>query len=359
MVIALLAPGSSVHTVRWAKALAGRGHEVHLLTQHPPAAGLEVHVKVHLLPHYGGVGYLVNGYRLRLLLSVIKPDVVNAHYATGYGTLARGAKGYPVVLNVWGSDVFEFPEISSFHRAWLLGNLRHADQLVSTSHIMAERTAGLGRGLPPITVVPFGVDTGVFTPNGNDESACGMLVVGTVKSLAPAYGVDRLIQAFAQLRGMNELPRLRLRIVGEGPDRESLERLARKLGIADLMDMVGAVPHALVPNELHKLSVYVALSRSESFGVAVAEASACGIPVVVSDAGGLPEVVQEGITGFVIPGGSPTVAARRIHQLLVDPGLRERMGKAGRVLIGENYEMSQCVDRMIDVLHRAAGKLAV
>lgn len=348
MRILLVAAANSVHTVQWANAFAGRGHRVHLATQHAPLPQLAPAVQVHRLPHRRGTGYLLNRGLARLA-DQLRPDVVNVHYASGYGSLVRGLKDVPVVLNVWGSDVYEFPDRSPLHRAWLLGNLKAARTIVSTSEAMAARVRQLLPDAPPITVVPFGVDTTVFTPAASPGEG---LPVGTVKTLAPTYGIDRLMQAFAQLPTTSGL---RLRIVGDGPEREVLIRLAAQLGVADRTDMVGAVPHARVPDELRKLSVYVALSRAESFGVAVIEASACGLPVVVSDAGGLPEVVRDGVTGFVVPGGDPRVAARRIQELLADPALRTRMGTMGRQFVQERYERSRCVDRMIAVLQQAAN----
>lgn len=355
LVIALLAPASSIHAIRWANAFVRDGHEVHLITQHEPLPGLGPGVELHRLPHWAGLGYLFNGLRLKRLLNHLRPDVVNAHYATGYGTLARNAGMVPVVLNAWGSDVYDFPERGAVHRWWLRGNLSRADQLVSTSEAMADHIRTLYPSMARPIVVPFGVNMELFKPGNPKAGMEGPLVLGTVKSLAPVYGIDRLMRAFAQLLKMDSPAGLRLRIVGDGPQRNELERLAEELGIAGRIDLVGAVPHARVPDELRKLSVYVALSRAESFGVAVVEASACGLPVVVSDAGGLPEVVQDGMTGFVVPGGDPQVAAQRIQQLLADPALRERMGKAGRNMVQERYEQSRCVDRMIAVLQQAAG----
>jgi len=354
LVIALLAPASSVHAIRWANAFVRGGHEVHLITQHEPLPGLDAEVVLHRLPHWAGLGYLFNGLRLKRLLNLLRPDVVNAHYATGYGTLARNVGKVPLVLNVWGSDVYDFPRRGPIHRWWLGGNLRRADLLVSTSGAMADHTRTLYPGLARPIVVPFGVNTELFKPGDPKAGVEAALVLGTVKSLAPVYGIDRLMQAFAQLLKMDVPADLRLRIVGDGPQRKELERLAGELGITDRTDLVEAVPHAQVPEELRKLSVYVALSRSESFGVTVLEASACGVPTVVSDAGGLPEVVRDGVTGYVVADGDPQLAAQQIHQLLSAPALRERLGAAGRRLVQELYEESLCVDRMTAVLQQAS-----
>ncbi len=356
MRVMLLSAASSVHTIRWANAFAERGLEVHLVSQHAPALGLSSQVVVHLLPHGGGLGYLLNGSRLRALVRSICPDIVNAHYATGYGALARRIAGVPLVLNVWGSDVYAFPDKSPFHRWWLLRNLRKADRIVSTSEAMAARTKSLGSGLPPITVVPFGVETQRFSPRTEERAADPRaVVIGTVKSLATAYGIDTLLRAFAAMRNSPEGVSTTLRIVGRGPQEQELERLAVTLGIDAHVDFVGAVPHSEVPAELRKLDVFVALSREESFGVAVIEASAVGLPVVVSYAGGLPEVVEQGMTGAIVPVDDVQAAAAQLRSLVASADLRRTWGAAGRARVIERYEWSACVDRMMDVLQHPSS----
>ncbi|QQR86116.1 MAG: glycosyltransferase [Flavobacteriales bacterium] len=352
MRIVLLSAATSVHTQRWANAYAARGHEVHLIGQHPSSIGYHDDVTMHDLPHAVGLGYLLNGPRLARLLRELKPDVVNAHYATGYGTLARSVRGVPLVLNVWGSDVFDFPEKSVLHKWWVRRNLVAATWVVSTSEAMADRTRQLVPGPGRLTVVPFGVDTRIYAPFLRKDDG-PTLVIGTVKSLAPVYGIDVLIKAFARLVEHSPGAALRLRIVGDGPSRRELEELAVDQGVGRLVEFTGAVPHSQVLAELQRMDVFCALSRQESFGVAVIEASACALPVIVSDAGGLPEVVKDGVTGMVVPRNDHEAAAKAMAQLVASSDLRRQWGTAGRVHVQANYEWAQSVDRMESVLREA------
>ena len=357
MRLLLVAAANSVHTWRWASAFAERGHEVHLLTQHAAVASYPADVRIHRLPHWGGLGYFLNrGAAMRLARS-LQPDAINAHYASGYGTLAPRLTSAPLILNVWGSDVYEFPETSRLHRWLLRSNLKRADAVVSTSGVMADRTRAICPELSEVTVVPFGVDAGVFSPA---PKADGQRVIGTVKTLAPKYGIDTLIEAFSLLNRMDGMAGVRLRLVGDGPSRAALEALAVRLGISDHVDFIGPVSHDRVPGELHRLDVYVALSRaeSESFGVAVIEASACGLPVVVSRVGGLPEVVEHGATGLVVPKEDAASAAAAMAILLGDEQKRAAMGAAGRARVLEHYEWRSCVDRQLAVIKSAIDKRA-
>lgn len=348
----MVAAASSVHAMRWANAFAARGHEVHLATQHDPVPGFDARVTVHRFPHRRGLGYLLNRAALARLVRRLAPDAINAHYASGYGTLATVRSTAPLVLNVWGSDVYEFPDAGPLHRALIRRNLLRADRVVSTSEVMARRTRAICPRLKHIEVVPFGVDMERFMPAPAMPEG---LVIGTVKTLAPKYGIDLLLRAFALLReGQPGWP-ARLRIVGGGPEADALQRLAKELGIAAQVDFVGPVPHDRVPDELRRMHAYAALSRthSESFGVAVIEASACGLPVVVADVGGLPEVVEQGATGFVVPPEDARAAADALVRLSAAPDLRERMGAAGRARVQRLYAWDSCVERMLGVIGEA------
>jgi len=362
MKVALLADRSDIHTVRWVNGLVDRGHGIELLTMHSGGDPLRSRVSVHYLNWGPPLGYYANVWQLRRSLNQIEPDVFHAHFASGYGTLGRLGGVAPYVLSVWGRDVYEFPYRTPLHRRVLLKNLKAADHLCSTSHAMASRTRSLCKQTAPISITPFGVDTTAFSPDGEDRRKQlqldgESLVIGTVKKLNEKYGIDTLIRAFAQLRtrlcAENEqlANSLHLVIVGDGPLRSELERLARSCGIESVTTFVGSVPHADVPSYLRTLNVYVAVSRadSESFGVAVIEASSCGCPVVVSDAGGLPEVVKRGETGIVVPREDSAATSEAIERLVCDPQLRARMGKAGRERVISQYEWAACLDQMEEV----------
>ena len=360
--IALLGPANSIHLQRWAAALVERGHGVSVVSQHRvERALLPARADVLWLPHQGHLGYFANVWALRRHLSRWRPGLLNVHYASGYGTTGGLAGFRPTLLSVWGSDVYEFPYENVF-KGWLVRKvLRRATAIASTSHAMAAQVRRLTPERHEVAVTPFGVDLARFAAQPSQrDPAC--LTLGIVKSLATQYGVDLLLRAFAGLCADADVraaqPTCRLLIVGDGPQRDELLRLAAQLGIAGRTRFVGAVAHSEVPRWLHRLDVFAAPSRSESFGVAVIEAGACGLPVVVSDAGGLPEVVVDGETGLVVPRNNVPALQAALKRLLLDPGLRERLGRQARAHVEREYAWGLCVDRMercyVDTMARSA-----
>jgi glycosyltransferase involved in cell wall biosynthesis len=364
MKLALLSARSDIHTVRWVNALADRGHDVHLFTMHPGGDPLREEVEVHELRFSAPLGYFLNAWSLRRQLRRLRPDVFHAHFASGYGTLGRLSGHHPFVLSVWGRDVYEFPYRSWVHRKVLQANLRKADYVCSTSHVMAEQTRSLCPNLDEITVTPFGIDKTRFEPKPDQSSPAGVITMGTVKKLRPKYGIDVLLRAFARARDQWQRRRqveqegamdtLRLLIVGKGPQRDQLEALSRRLGIREATTFTGAVPHAEVPAYLNRLDVYAAVSRSESesFGVAILEASACGRPVVVSDVGGLPEVVEHETTGLIVERENPEATAEALLSLAGDAALRAELGNAGRRHVLDHYEWESNVSLMEEEVYR-------
>ncbi|MEB6633158.1 glycosyltransferase [Kluyvera cryocrescens] len=365
MKIVILAGASSVHTIRWANGLSASGHDVFVISQHPVIDPLLPEVKVHLLKYRGIPGYFLMVPEVRRLLQEIKPDIVNAHYASGYGTTARLVGYHPWLLSVWGSDVYDFPYKSPLHNWLVKKNIRAADRVASTSHCMAEQTRSLTPEINDIAITPFGVELGQYENiEPLHKEPKDKIIIGTVKTMKPKYGIDTLIEAFAILteslerNSGNNLPKLELRLVGGGEQSEQLKALADKLGISDKVHFIGQVPYTQVPDQLAEMDIYVALSRldSESFGVAIIEAGAAGRPVVVTDVGGLPEVTVNGVSGIVVPRENPKAAAVALEKLVLNSHLRCAMGAAGKKHVTHNYSWDACIETMLEVYNECILK---
>lgn len=360
MKILLLAGANSIHTIKWANGLQNAGLQIYLVSQHPLRHELDKNVKYFELPFKGNLGYFTMVSKVKKIITEIEPDIINAHYASGYGTTARLVGFHPYILSVWGSDIFLFPKKSFIHKWLVKKNLFNADTVASTSQCMAEEINKLIKLNKDITITPFGVDEKSFFNNREYENSGFLnqdkIVIGTVKSLKSVYGIDLLIKSFAMLCSQLKMSHSQLaemiclRIVGGGSDLENLQDLTKNLNIYERVEFVGQVSHEQVPNELAKLDIYVALSRSESFGVAILEAGLNQCPVIVSNVGGLPELVISDQTGIIVESENITQAADAMYKLITQPKLIAEYGRNAQRHVLSNYTWKASIIRMIDVL---------
>lgn len=364
MRICFVAGASSIHTVRWVNAMAARGHDVHLMTMHKGNLNeIDEQVKVHHFKIPAPFGYFLNRFEMNMLLKKIKPDLVHAHYVSGYGTLARLARFRPTLLSVWGSDVYLFPYRSKRNEKTLRKNLAFTNHITATGEALKKQTEQFVRPAEPIKVIPFGIELALFKPKRERSENDEVIYIGTVKGLKAVYGIDILLKSIAQLltvlRVNNEVDvanRIKIMIVGAGPQLGELQQLANELQISGITEFVGAVPNEQVPHYLNKLDIYCALSRSESFGVAVLEASACEVPVIVSDVGGLPEVVRDGETGYIVNNKIVDEVVDKMYTLVIDSEKREKFGRQGRKFVQEYYDWSRNVLQMESVYKEIIGR---
>ena len=202
MKVCFVASADSAHIVKWCNWFAGHGHEVHVISfTQGKIDGSTVHfINTGVNTQGSDLGklkYLLAGRKIKHLIQLINPDVVNAHYATSYGVAMAlsGIKGY--VLSVWGSDIYDFPRKSLFHKALLMYSLRKAGSLFSTSRAMAEEAAKYTSRKFEIT--PFGVDMELFNPNKRTRKEIDPFTIGVVKSLSDIYSIDYILKAAARM----------------------------------------------------------------------------------------------------------------------------------------------------------------
>lgn len=349
--VLFLANASSIHTCRWANGMYDSGFEIHLLSVEPKHELLNPNIIYHPTPwSHPQTGYFMNVAHVRRLIQQVQPNLVHAHYASGYGTLGALSGFHPLITSVWGSDVFEFPHRSPLHKTWLKLNLARADRIISISHVMAQEARHYTR--KSIDVIPWGIDLERFRPMSVQSLFdSSTIVVGTIKALEEAYGINYLLHAFRLLKDKYpELP-LKLLLVGGGTQESALKQLTSELGLETSTLFTGAIKHSAVPTYHNMLTVSVAISNRESFGVSVVESCACERAVVVSDVGGLPEVVENGVSGIVVPPQNPQATANAIERLIFDENLRQQMGKAGRERVVRLYNWKDNVNQMAKIYH--------
>lgn len=355
MKIIFLGEATSIHTIRWVNSLSEKGIEVILVSLKGEVdiiGKINENVKVIYLPFGTKLGYYLNVFALKKIISKEKPDLINAHYASGYGTLGRLSGFNKKLLNVWGSDVYDFPNESKVKKRIIEKNLKSYTAIASTSYCMAEETKKyLEDKSKEIFITPFGVDTKKFK-NLNIEKNKNELVIGIVKTLTENYGIEYLIRAIKELENTLDIEnykKIRLVIYGKGELKNKLEALTKELQIEDKVIFKGYISNEDVPKALNEMDIFVVPSINESFGVAAVEAMACEIPVIASSVGGLKEVIVDKETGYLVPKKDHKEIAKYLKKLILDKNLRTSLGENGRKRVLENYNWDSNVEYMIKI----------
>ena len=206
-----------------------------------------------------------------------------------------------------------------------------------------------------------GVDVEVFNPEVSGDAIrerhglTDRKVISCVSRLMPRKGQDSLIRAMPAIRERE--PDAALLIVGGGPYRERLQKLAESEGVTDHVVITGGVPYEELPNHYAAGDIFAMPCRSrhrgldvEGLGIVYLEAAAIGLPVVAGDSGGAPDAVLDGETGYVVSGRDQGQLVDRVCELLGDPELAGRLGRRGREWVMAEWQWSTKAARLTELL---------
>jgi phosphatidyl-myo-inositol dimannoside synthase len=211
-----------------------------------------------------------------------------------------------------------------------------------------------------------GVDIGAFRPGAGGDEIRERLGLGNrpvvvcVSRMVPRKGQDTLIRAWPQVlaaaTGAGAGGPVLL-LVGDGPYRAELERLAQRTGVSRSVVFTGAVPLAELPAHYAAGNVFAMPCRTrrggldvEGLGIVYLEASASGLPVVGGDSGGAPDAILDGETGYVVPGRDTGAVASRIAELLADPAGAAAMGEKGAAWVDREWRWDLVAERLWQIL---------
>ena len=282
-------------------------------------------------PRFLALPATLGRFHAALLAKAITPvldrlafDVIDASFffPDGPAAVALGRRhGVPVSIKARGADIHHWGRV---RRSQVLAAGQGAGGLLAVSDAMRADMIALGLPEDRIRVHRTGIDHDRFRPTDRDAAKAALELTGaTVLSLGaliPRKGHGIVLDAVASLPGVTLL------IAGEGPDRAALQAQADRLGVADRVRLLGAVPHADLPRLLAAADVMALASSSEGLANAWVEAIACGTPIVVPDAGGAREVVCDAAGRIVAR--TPAAFAIAIAELLDQPLAPEQVAHA-------------------------------
>ncbi|TMR88893.1 glycosyltransferase family 4 protein [Nonomuraea basaltis] len=345
--------GAAYFTHRLATGLAARGNEVHVVCPSsvgPASADVVDGVIVHRLrsapiPVHPSMRFPVPA-RLDRLVADIKPDVLHTqgHFVAGRAAIAAARRaGVPIVAtnHFMPDNLFQFAHIPDRLRA-KAGRLawrdfsrifNRADRVTTPTPLAAKLLAdqGFGRDVEPVSC---GIDLTRFHPHTEPKAWARKLfdlpdrpTVLFVGRLDEEKRLDEIVRALPLV--LNETD-AQVALVGKGNQRPELERLAKRIGVAERVFFLGFVPDENMPQAYAAADVFAMPGVAELQSIATLEAMATGLPVVAANAMALPHLVDG--NGFLFEPGDVIALARHLSGILADDGLRARLGKASREL---------------------------
>jgi glycosyltransferase involved in cell wall biosynthesis len=237
---------------------------------------------------------------------------------------------------------------------------RSAAAVVATNSAEVADLASLGVHRSAIRVVPWGVDTDTFTPEGPVAKRNGMPRLLTAADLSERAALETL------LRALTRVPGAELLIVG-GPARADLPRddgyvglakFAAAMGVSDRVIFTGKMAHAAMPALLRSADIVVSTCQYEPSGMTSLRAMACGTPVIAPAIGGHLDAVVDGTTGILVTPGRPALLAQRIRQLLAHPMMIEAYGVAAADRARSRYSWDRIAGETLAVYDRATAQAA-
>ena len=346
--------GSGVIATELGKALASRGHRVHILSSDMPfrLGGYQPDLSFHRVETPGYPLFREPQYLLSLATKIVQVsraerlDIVHAHYAVPHaaaaylaqqilGTTDRAAVPR-VIATLHGTDITVVGSDPSYSET-IAFCIQQSDGVTTVSESLKRDTYRELGVTCDIRVIPNFLDCTTYRRSDVEPLRArlapgGEKIVIHVSNFRPVKRVTAVVEVFARIQ--RQLP-ARLLMVGDGPDLAEATRLARTLDLADAVEFLGEQDE-LLPL-LSASDVFLLPSAQESFGLAALEAMACDVPVVASRVGGLPELVEHGVNGFLHVPDDLDGMARSAVSLLTDQALHRRMAEAARQTAHERF----------------------
>lgn len=337
--ILAVADCQSIHTLRWARRLADRGHELHIVSDRvrvraEDVEGMHVYDVRRLDPimRLRGIRRARFGGAIRALARRVGADIVHAHGTTPYGYWAARAGIHPLVVSPWGRDVLVDAKVEP-GRSRSRAVFEAADWLVVNSEAIARAAIDAGADPERITFVMWHTNLEGFGPERADKASLRRLfgwpedaiVVLSLRNLQERTNIDVLIRAFA--RAHREEPRARLVIAARGGmERAPLEALVRDLDLAGV-----AVFHRVDPEQLPELAasgdLVVSIASTDSSPASLLEAMASGQPLIGGWCPSIDEWIGPGEGAEMVECRDEDALTRALLRLIRDPELRRAYGE--------------------------------
>ncbi len=285
----------------------------------------------------------------------VDPDVVHTQleFANILGTAAAARAGIPTLSTIhtldrprpWSRDALRFRLM-----AWMLR--RRADRVIAVSRSARDHFLGRSRAArEQVITIHNGIDLDRFADTGDRAATRAALgipedapVIATVAVLREPKGIDDMLDALPAIAA--SLPTVRYLVVGDGEHGPALRGRVADEGLADRVVLAGS--RTDVAAMLGAADVFVLPSHIEALPTVLIEAMTAGLPIVATDVGGIPEMVERGTSALLVPPHRPDLLADAVVRVLTNPMQATAMGRAGRRLAADRFDIRRQARRLVD-----------
>jgi len=358
--------GSGVVATEVGKALASKGHEVHILSPSipPRLVGFEDHVTFHEVSVSPYPLFETDLFSIVLASKMADAadrhhlDIIHAHYAIPHASAALLARmaldgKIKVVTTLHGTDITAVGTDPSYLPMVRLA-IKESDAVTVVSDYLKDQTLktfGVSRHIDV-------VHNFACPPKEDGNAHCGRAwlspggepILAHVSNFRPVKRVMDVLRVFDAVR--QSYP-CKLVMVGDGPDRLEAENYAREKNIEADVRFTGKLLD--IDSVLSCTDIFLLPSSTESFGLAALEAMSHGTPIVASRAGGIPEVVREGVDGYLSDVGDIGGMAENVSKLLADPKLRQNMGRSAKARALNDFAEGPIVGQYEEIYRKVLG----
>jgi glycosyltransferase involved in cell wall biosynthesis len=284
-------------------------------------------------------------------------DLVHLHYASPAHLPAALPpiliKRRPLVVTLHGGDI-SMPPLSGAKRSMVAALLRRAGAVIAVSDEVKKMSASLGVSDDRLHVISMGCDLGLFRFVEHQHKAEIKRAIGAkaerslvlfAGDLIPRKGCDLLLEAIA---GDPELSAVEVAIAGDGPERSTLERIARSAALRDRVHWLGILRQRDLARWYAAADAFVFPTRQEPLGLVTLEAMASGTPVIAARTGGVPEVVKHLENGLLFEVDDAIGLRQSLRRVLDDEALRQKLVRAGRAT-AQSHALDRQVERVMQV----------
>lgn len=334
--------GSGVIATELGMMLAKKGHQLHYITSSMPFRLQDQHPNVHF--HEVTIeGYSVFKYppydialanRIAQVIDEEKLDLLHVHYAMPHAVSAALGKdmaqsNIDVITTLHGTDVTILGHDPGLRNTVRYG-INKSTVVTAVSKSLIEDTIELIEPDKEIRLIYNFIDEKMYQPvdagylKEDLGIRTGEKVLIHISNFRDVKNIPDIIQTFEKIR---QVTSVKLLLVGEGPEKEKIEKLVKELELTEHVLFTGKRSDMA---ELLAISdVMIHLSKQEAFGLVILEAMACGVPSVATAVGGMPEVIDDGENGFLVPYGNVDAAVSKVLRLLTDGALHSEFREHG------------------------------